>query len=82
MNNTIQTDSIMNGLPKCTLCGEPATCMIRNYSREIMMNGRYRHEPVGEPEYRCKTHGVSTVYNITSLYDPPSENTIENKETV
>lgn len=64
-----------NDLPKCTLCGEPATCMVRNFSREVIMNGRYKHEPLGEPEWRCKKHGVSTIYNIMSLYDPPSENT-------
>lgn len=58
----------MSDLPKCTICEQPATSIIRNYTRETIENGRYKLEPVGEPEWRCKNHDEPTMHDI-SQYD-------------
>ena len=58
----------MNDLPKCTLCGEPATCMIRDCVREVIENSKYKYTPMNEPEWRYKTHGISTVYEMVKFF--------------
>ena len=74
-----------NDLPKCTVCGEQATAIIRNFMREETENGGYKLSGIGKPEWRCKNHDEPTMYNTGSLYDIAVfkfNSIIENEKTV
>lgn len=69
----------MSELPKCPVCGKPATRFARDmYRKANWETGTYEHTPVPLVKFGCDEHAPQSEVFDTSTY-PPGPNFTESE---